>query len=114
VCSLHGGVGKRKPSPRTLDRARGRAHEDLVRDLERLDERAPGGAPDHPIVVEAPTQVEPIAEAMPCPLCDGTMHVVEHTAETHDGTRLRVAQVRCTSCGVGRARYFRLGGHVLN
>jgi len=114
MCSVHGGVGKRKPSLRTLGRARDRAHEELVGDLERLARRAPGGAPDRPIVVEAPTQVEPMAEAMPCPLCDGAMHVVEHAAETHDGTRLRVAHLRCASCGVARALYFRLVGNLLN
>ena len=107
-------MGKRKPSVRTAQREGARAHEDLVRDLERLASLAPGGAPERPIVVEAPTQVESLAEAAPCPLCEGAMHLVEHAAETHDGTRLRAAHLRCTSCGVARARYFRLGGFALH
>lgn len=74
----------------------------------------PAGPPTRAIVVEAPTQVEPMAEATPCPLCDGPMRLTEHAAETHDGTRLRVAHVRCSSCGVARARYFRLAGYALN
>ncbi len=86
----------------------------MVRDLERLARLAPGGAPGRPIAVEAPTQVEPIAEATPCPLCEGRVRVTEHAAETHGGTRLRVAHVRCTSCGVARSRYFQLAGPVLN
>lgn len=106
--SLYGGMGKRKPSPRTIRRATARVHEGLVTDLERLARLAPGGAPDRPLDVEAPTQVEPIAEATPCPLCQGALRLVEHAAETHDGARLRVAHMSCTSCGVDRALYFML------
>ncbi len=107
--SLYAAMPKRKPSPRTVRRARARLHEGLVTDLERLARLAPGGAPDRPLDVEAPTQVEPRAETTPCPLCQGALRLVEHAAETHDGARLRVAHVRCTSCGVARALYFRLG-----
>ena len=107
--SLHAGMGKRKPSPRSVRRASGRAHESLVRDLERLARLAPGGAPDRPLDVEAPSQVEPIAEATACPLCEGPLRLESHAAETHAGARLRVAHLRCTCCGVERARYFRLG-----
>ena len=112
--SLHAGMGKRKPSARFVRRARGRAHEALVKDLERLARLEPGGAPDRPLDVEAPSQVEPIAEATVCPLCDGPLKLQEHAAETHDGARLRVAHMRCTSCGVARALYFRLGPGPLN
>jgi len=108
VPSLYAGMPKRKQSLRSVRRARARVHEGLVNDLDRLAHLAPGGAPDRALDVEAPTQVEPIAESTPCPLCRGALRVVEHAAETHDGTRLRVAHVRCTSCGVARALYFRL------
>jgi hypothetical protein len=107
-------MGKRKPSLRTVRRARDRAHEALVPDLERLARLAPGGAPDRPLDVEAPTQVEPIAEATPCPLCQGGLRLVEHAAETHDGVRLRVAHMRCDGCGVDRALYFRLARSRFN
>ena len=107
-------MGKRKPSARTVRRAQGRLHAGLVDDLERLARLAPGGAPDRPIEIEAPTQVEPIAEATACPLCEATLHVDRHAAETHAGRRLRVAHVRCTSCGVERAFYFRLAGISLD
>jgi hypothetical protein len=107
-------MAKRKPSPRTTRRARARVHEGLVTDLERLARLAPGGAPDRPLEVEAPTQVEPIAEATPCPLCQGPLRMEEHAAETHDGARLRVAHVRCTGCGVGRSFYFRLARSQFN
>jgi hypothetical protein len=114
VDSLYAGMAKRKPSPRTIRRARARVHEGVVTDLERLARLAPGGAPDRPLDVEAPTQVEPIAEAMPCPLCQEALRVVEHAAETHEGMRLRVAHVRCTGCGVERAVYFRLARSRFN
>ena len=104
-------MAKRKPSER---RRQSRAQADLVQDLERLAKRAPGGSPGRPIDVEAPTQVEPIAEGTACPLCEGGLRLVEHAAETHGGTRLRVAHMRCTSCGIGRALFFRLAATSLN
>jgi len=114
VGSLHAGMGKRKPSPRSIRRASGRAHEALVKDLERLARLAPGGAPDRPLDVETPSQVEPIAQATACPLCEGPLRLENHAAETHDGARLRVAHLQCTNCGVARALYFRLGPGPLN
>ena len=101
---------KRKPSPRTERRARARAHAELVQDLDRLARRTTGGSPARPRDVESPTQVEPIAEATPCPLCAGGLRLVEHGVEAHGGERLRVARMRCTSCGVPRVSYFRLAG----
>ena len=107
-------MAKRKPSERAEERARARDHERLVRDLERLTERVPGGSPRRPIDVEAPSLVEPMAEGRSCPLCEGGLRLVEHAAETHDGVRLRVAHVRCTQCGVPRSLYFRLAPPALN
>jgi hypothetical protein len=101
-------MAKRKPARRAEERARARTHERLVRDLERLAGHAAGGSPRRPIDVEAPTQVEPIAQGTSCPLCEGGLRLENHAAETHDGIRLRVAHVRCTRCGTARALYFRL------
>jgi hypothetical protein len=75
-----------------------------VSDLERLARLQPGGAPDRPIEIASPAQVEIIAERKPCPLCEGTLALREHAQE--DG--LRVARLECTSCGVARAVWFRL------
>ena len=112
--SFYAGMGKRKPTPRTVRRMQGRVHESLVKDLERLARLAPGGAPDRPLDVQTPSQVEPIAEASTCPLCEGVLRIENHAAETHETGRLRVAHMRCTSCGVARAFYFRLTGSALN
>lgn len=107
-------MGKRKPTARGDRRRRARVHEELVRDLERLAELAPGGTPGRPLDVESPAQVDVIAEATACPLCRGALQLVEHAAETHDGVRLRAAHVRCTQCAVARVLYFRLAGALLN
>ena len=85
-----------------------------VRDLERLALMAPGGAPSNPIEIDTPPLVEVTVAAMVCPLCRGTLRLDEHAAETIDGDRLRVAHLACTSCGVGRAIYFRLRAPLLN
>jgi hypothetical protein len=85
-----------------------------VRDLERLAELAPGGAPDRPIEIETPPLVEVTVATMACPLCRGTLRLDEHAAETIDGDRLRVAYLTCTSCGIPREVYFRLVAPLLN
>ena len=85
-----------------------------MRDLEKLDRLEPGGGSDRPLVVESVAQVEVMATSRPCPLCQGGLRLVEHAAETIDGTRLRVARLTCTLCGVPRARYFRLDERALH
>jgi hypothetical protein len=107
-------MGKRKPWGRAERRAGSREHAALVQELEALARRQPGGSPMRPIDVESTAQVEPLASHAACPLCDGPMTLLEHTAETHDGLRLRVAHVRCAQCGVRRARYFQLRPTSLN
>lgn len=77
-------------------------------DLERLARLQPGGAPDRPLEIASPAQVEVIAERTPCPLCGATLALREHAQETVSGERLRVARLACTSCGVPRAVWFRL------
>jgi hypothetical protein len=98
----------RKPPARGARRARARAQETLVRDLDRLARLEPGGGPERPLVVASPTQVELIAERKPCPLCKGSLRVEEHAAESVDGVRLRVARMVCLVCGTRRAFYFAL------
>ena len=96
------------PRRRTEQRARGRLHDKLVRDLERLARLAPGGSPKRPIVVDSPAVVDIRAVAKPCPLCEGPLKLEEHAADEIDGTRLRIATVSCTQCGVRRKLYFRV------
>ena len=106
-------AGKPK-TPRGERRARARAHEEMVQDLDRLAKLKPGGAPAYPLVVASSAQVDVIAGAAPCPLCEGTQHLEEHAAETIDGEWLRVARLRCTVCGTRRELYFRVSERMLH
>lgn len=104
----------RTPKARASRRVRARDQEKLVRDLERLARLEPGGAADRPIRVASPAQVDVMAEARPCPLCQGSLRLLEHAASTVDGARLRVAHLACTACGTKRQVYFRLTDRVLH
>jgi hypothetical protein len=107
-------MGRRPASPRAARRTGARAHAKIIRDKERLALLAPGGAPDRPIAVASPVQVDVMAAARPCPLCDASLRVEEHAAETVDGVRLRVARVACTACGSRRGIWFRLAEPALH
>lgn len=98
---------------RALRRAEERAQQKLARDLTKLAAMEPGGAPDRPIVIASPSEVEVRATA-PCAVCRSTVKVEEHTAETLGGRRLRVARVVCTFCRARRAVYFQLASEGLN
>ncbi len=89
-------------------RAQTRVHAKLVRDRERLARLAPGGSPERPIAIVSPAQVDVMAAARPCPLCDGPLRLEAHVASTSGGLRRRVAHVVCTACGSRRAVYFEL------
>jgi hypothetical protein len=102
----------RPTPPRAARRARAREHEALVREIEQLASREPGGSPGRPLGIDSPAQVEVIALSRACPLCQGTFALEAHDAVTEEGARLRVARVRCTACGVRRALYFRLAEHL--
>ena len=91
-----------------------RTRDKLGRELERLAALEPGGAAERPIVVDSPAVIEMRAVARPCPLCEGSLKLEEHSATEIDGIRLRVAALACTSCGVRRKRYFRLAGPTLH
>lgn len=96
------------PRARTVARAAIRHDEKLVRDRERLFALSQGGTPSLPIEVSTASLVEPRASSMPCPRCGGTLRVDEHTAETFGGALLRVARMRCATCGAQRRVYFRV------
>ena len=89
-------------------RARTRAHAKLVRDRDRLARLEPGGSPERPIAIVSPAQVDVMAAARPCPLCDGPLRLEAHVASTSGGLRRRVAHVACTACGTRREIYFAL------
>ena len=105
---------RRPSSSRLLRRLRAREQEKLARDQERLAHLQPGGAPERPLAIESPPQVDVIAGATPCPLCGGTLRLIEHAAEVLAGVRLRVAHLTCTRCRTPRTLYFRLVEQTLH
>lgn len=95
-------------------RAADRLQAKLGKDLLRLAANEPGGSPQKPIAVTSPSEVEPHAASLPCPVCQSGVRVEEHTAEVIGGVRLRVARVVCTFCKTKRAVYFQLAGSMPN
>lgn len=107
-------MAKKKLSTRAARRESDRTSAKLTRDIERLALLDPGHSPGRAIDLDAASQVEVAARSIPCPRCRGAFRVEDHTAETLDGVRLRVAKVACSACGAGRLLYFRLGAASLN
>lgn len=99
---------KRKPTARNMRREAARSAQKLARDRERLARVEPGGCAERPIQVESASQIEPHATAMACLRCDGPNRLVEHTAETVEGERLRVVRLACSHCGARREVWFRI------
>ncbi len=101
-------MAARKLSGRALRREQARDAEKLAMQRQKLARLEPGGAPDHPVVVESASQVEVHARSLQCTRCDGSYRVDEHVAETVGGDRLRVAKLVCLVCGARRSVYFRI------
>lgn len=99
---------------RSERRASDRAQVKLGKDLERLWKLGPGGAPDRPIAITSPSEVEAIARSTRCPICQGELRIEDHVAETVGSARLRVARVACVLCRATRSIYFQLRATMLN
>jgi hypothetical protein len=93
---------------RTERRAAAREAVKLTRDLERLAQHATGGAPERPIMIVTPSELEVHVASTRCPLCEGPLELEEHAAETIGTRRLRLARVKCRACGSRRTLYFQL------
>ena len=103
-------MAKKPTRARTARRIGERAAADAVRDRERLARLERGGNADHPIAVTTASLVEPDASGRGCPLCDGTLRVVEHAARAG----LRVVRVVCTQCGIARDFFYRIEPPLAN
>ena len=104
-------IGQSVWRKRRIDRL-GRAQDEIAAERERFARLSPGGDPNNPIMVDAPSVVEPKAGSMPCVRCQGPVLVRDHQVRTVDGVRLRVAQVECNLCGFEREVFFRLSGRL--
>lgn len=86
----------------------------LKRELLRVDALLEGGNPKKPIVVPSASVVETLALGRTCPVCEGTLDLVEHQARVIEGLSQRVAITRCRICGTETERFFVLQEHVAN
>jgi hypothetical protein len=90
-----------------LQRSRSESEVEQIadRDVRRAQEIArlvgdrPGGAPDRPLRVGSPAEIEPRVEREPCLWCAGTIRVDTHEVEEHDDRLLRRVVGRCSACG---------------
>jgi hypothetical protein len=105
---------KRLGRLRTLQRTLSRLQEKLAGTSEKLGALEDGGSPEHPLVVESASLVEPRAEALPCLRCESPMRVREHAAEHIAGEPLRIVTLNCRACGAERTVYFRIQPRLLN
>ncbi len=95
---------QRRVERRALERVAAKA----VRERERLAHAEAGGSPENPLEISTASLVELQARSIPCPLCGSTMRIDEHTADTIEGERLRIAHMVCVACGIPRKIYFRI------
>ena len=58
--------------------------------------------------MEASSQIEVRAESLECPICSGSLKVLEHEAGVLAGRRLRLVDVKCRFCGDQRRLYFQI------
>ncbi len=107
-------VPKKPKGARAERRAKDREAKKLAKDIERVAAFERGGAPDRPIRIASPSEVEVHARSTLCARCAGPTELLDHAAETIAGARLRVAHLRCKACGAARALYFELPGATLN
>lgn len=105
---------KKPKRSRTLRREADRTEKKLLEARMTLSRLEPGGSAERPIEVSTASLVEPTARDMPCPACGGSVRVLDHTAETIGGRRLRVAKVDCARCGTCVLRYFTIAEPRLN
>jgi len=104
----------KKRSDRSVHQEQARIRAKLAADQERLFQLEAGGSKERPLEASAAAVIEAHATGVPCPRCGGHQEVIEHTALTHQGVRLREAKLRCRQCGSERSLWFRIVGPNLN
>jgi len=58
--------------------------------------------------VRSPAMIEARVGKAACPLCEGSLRVLEHRVYLHEGESLREVLARCSRCGTARAIFFRI------
>ena len=110
-----GSSGKKNARARTVRRATDRELTKLGDAREKLSRLEVGGSPGRPREVTTAAVIEGQARSAGCARgCEGEGRLVEHTAETIDGARLRVVTTECSRCGTRRRTYFHLVANAPN
>lgn len=79
-------------------RAREEAEDDVEQRVAHALQRE-GLTADNPLQVTSAAAIEPRAEAEPCPICDGPLHVQAHEVDDDGPVRLRRVELKCGDCG---------------
>lgn len=95
---------------RTERRAVDRDVKKLLAQKDKLAKLEVGGAAERPIHVATASLVDVLARDSKCHRCGGAVRLEEHVARAG----LRVARVRCSSCGSDRELYFAVSPRVMN
>jgi hypothetical protein len=70
--------------------------------------RGPGTTPAKAIAITTPVLVEGRALSLGCARCGRAVVLLQHEVVEHRGELLRVADLKCRSCGRRSVRYFRI------
>jgi hypothetical protein len=98
----------REKSARARRRAAARGEERVGELREQLFATQPSSSAERPLGVSSASVIEPHARALPCPRCEGALHVEEHSARTIGDRRLREVRVACRRCGARRSLWYEL------
>lgn len=95
-------------------RAAAAAGEELAETKTAQAVSTPGFVPEEPLRVSSAAAIEPRAQATPCPVCEGPLHVQEHEMARALGERMRVLQMKCGTCGTHQRLFAVVEAPLLN
>ena len=75
---------------------------------------AAGFTPSNPLRVTSAAAIEPRAESVGCPVCEGPLHVQEHEAGDELGEPMRRLALKCGTCGRHQTLYAVIEAHLPN
>lgn len=85
-----------------------------VHALELAESAQQGACASDPVVVATPAVIDRQAEQTLCVQCGGEHRLIEHSAVTVHGVRLRCARLQCRQCGQLRERFFEIRSALTN
>ena len=80
----------------------------LAADRDKLFALSPGGSPGRPLSVDSPAVIETKAGKLPCPQCEGSLRVDDHSVDREKDELLRIVRAHCRQCQAPRSIWFRV------